>query len=117
MGDCAFKSCHTASATASGVVAAAAAAVTGITFAAKPAGEEVLAKIWHMGARAFKLFFPHHLLAAACANTDTLKQQKRKDRKLKENQEIKYKLKQKIPIKPESSINACFRICVDNEQY
>lgn len=47
MGDCAFKSCHTAPATASGVVAAAAATITGITLAAKPAGEEVLAKMWH----------------------------------------------------------------------
>lgn len=47
MGDCALTSCYIAPATASGVVAAAAATVTGITFAAKPAGEEVLAKIWH----------------------------------------------------------------------
>lgn len=47
-GNCAFTSCHNAPATASGVVAAASATVTGITFAAKPAGEEVLAKIWDM---------------------------------------------------------------------
>lgn len=44
---CVFKSCHTAPATASGAAAAAAAAITGTASAAKPAGEEVLAKIWH----------------------------------------------------------------------
>lgn len=45
--NCTFRSCHIAPATASGAVAAATAAITGIIFAAKPAGEEVLAKIWH----------------------------------------------------------------------
>ena len=66
--NCAFKSCHTAPAMASGVVTAAAAAITGITFAAKPAGEEVLAKIWRTDVRKgfWTFFFPSLAGSSLC---------------------------------------------------
>lgn len=118
MGDCAFKSCHTAPATASGVVAAAAAAINRYYFCCQTSWGRGIGKDLAYGCvQGLLNSFPPPLAGSSLYQYRHFETTEKNSEKFEGESGNKVQTKKKISNKPESSINACFRICVDNEQY